>query len=463
MPAKRRKSSGRWSPMTAEQQPAQPSLINRQTILNHCLVFLLGGVMVAAVVMASPELITGKTARVENAVERISNDSPAVPSSLSALLALTPEQLEDVDLARMNLLCAEGLPGSQTLDMDKCLATIDRWAERVRFETERHLYRLTDPRFKDHAEHYQHSEARFRAEWLVNVLQQDIGVHYHAGFVSADQDVPPFKTSKETFLHGLLDHDDARQAFGGNCVSLPVLYSAVGRRLGYPIKLVNSKEHVFCRWMGDDHPNADWRDQFNFDGAGEGFSIDPDSFYRSWPRESSPQAVEVYDWLKPLTPPQELAIFLLSRGHVFRHVNNDQANAQVAYAHALRLWPGNRRPLVFLTETVESHWKQEFASHPNVYRQPQAFHANTQEDALLPWWKTPRGQAANAAMLRRLNDYYNRRWREQQRRATYRPPSYNRYGQSLAGSHAEHAHHDQLNYTLIQEPQAYAYPFSPQP
>ena len=90
--------------------------------------------------------------------------------SLELLLAMTPEELARVDIAEMNLLCATGLPGSEDLNIDECLAKLDKWAARVKHETERHLYRLTDPRYKDHAEHYKHSEARFRAEWLVSVL-----------------------------------------------------------------------------------------------------------------------------------------------------------------------------------------------------------------------------------------------------------------------------------------------------
>ncbi len=210
------------------------------------------------------------------------------PRTLDEVLAMPTEQLANVDIARINLLCATGLPGAEGMDIDKCLAKLDAWAAHVKQETERHLYRLTDPRYKDHAEHYQHSEARFRAEWLVVVLQQDIGLHYHAGFVPQDVEIPPFKTSKETFIHGLMDNDDPHKAFGGNCVSLPVAYAAVGRRLGYPIKLACAKEHVFCRWEGQDHPNPAWHDRFNFDGAGNGFSIDPDEFYLSWPRKSGP-------------------------------------------------------------------------------------------------------------------------------------------------------------------------------
>jgi len=289
--------------------------------------------------------------------------------TLDDVLAMTPEQLAQLDIAEMNLLCATGLPGAEKIDISECLATLDLWAERVRFETERHLYRLTDPRYKDHAEHYKHSEARFRAEWLIAVLQQDIGLHYHAGFVPQDVAVPPFKTSRETFLHGLMDHDDPRKAFGGNCVSLPVAYAAVGRRLGYPVKLVSSKEHVFCRWEGKGHPNAAWRDRFNFDGAGNGFSIDPDAFYLTWPRKTTPDHVELCDLLTSLSPAEELSLFMSSRGHVLRCVRQDYAAALVAYAHAARLWPESCQPLHWVFTMNGKLLERQRAAHPEAFRQ----------------------------------------------------------------------------------------------
>jgi hypothetical protein len=92
--------------------------------------------------------------------------------SLEQLLAMTPDQLAQVDIAEMNLHCAEGLPGAKGIDLDHALATLDRWAERVASETKRHLYRVTDPRY---AEHYRHSEAYLRAEFLVQVLCEDLG------------------------------------------------------------------------------------------------------------------------------------------------------------------------------------------------------------------------------------------------------------------------------------------------
>jgi hypothetical protein len=227
---------------------------------------------------------------------------------------------------------------------------------------------MTDPRFADHAEHYQHSEARFRAEWLVNILQQDIGLHYHAGFVGPDQPVVLPKTSKECFIHGFMDNEDAHKAFGGNCLSLPAAYAAVGRRLGYPIKLACAKEHAFCRWEGTDNANPAWRDRFNFDGAGEGFSIDPDEFYLSWPRKTTPDQVDLCGWLKSLTPEQELAVFLAHRGLILSHLCKDNIAALAAYSHALQLWPASYGALQNVLETSSRLWAGEVAAHPDIFR-----------------------------------------------------------------------------------------------
>ena len=400
----------------------------RRSLLSTLGVLLLGSALTVAALFLSGSIHPFPSrASSGNRSETLASSRKA--ASLDGLLAMSPEQLAQVDIAEMNLLCATGLPGSEGLDIDRCLATLDNWAARVKYETERHLYRLTDPRYKDHAEHYKHSEARFRAEWLVSVLQRDIGLHYHEGFVPQDVEVPPFKTSKEVFLHGLMDHDDAHEAFGGNCVSLPVAYAAVGRRLGYPIKLVCAKEHVFCRWEGLDHPNPAWRARFNFDGAGDGFSIDPDAFYLSWPRATYPDQVELCGWLKSLTPPQELAVFLSSRAGVLSHVEGDHGGAVVALAHAVRLWPDSAQPIARARGELDNVYRQIVAAHPQAYRRMLArLHGqggrgiNQADPTLLdgapgsstsrvPWWRTEAGRAANREEVRRINEL-NRRMLE---------------------------------------------------
>jgi hypothetical protein len=75
-------------------------------------------------------------------------------------------------------------------------------------------------------------------------------VKYNFAFIEGDYDATD---SRNLFIHGLLG------GHGGSCVTMPVLYAAIGRRLRYPIKLVGAKQHTFCRWD---------------DGAGERFNIE---------------------------------------------------------------------------------------------------------------------------------------------------------------------------------------------
>src|SRR5262249_46571614 len=148
------------------------------------------------------------------------------------------------------------------------------------------LYRVNDPRYADH---YHGSEAKFRAEMLVQVLQEDFGVHYDMERVEHVD----FRNSKDLFIHGMLQGSN-----GGTCVSMPVLYAAIARRLGYPVKLVEAKSHLFCRWEGCGPDGKDER--FNFDGAGSGFSILDDSYYRSWPKPISDDEITRGEYLKSL-------------------------------------------------------------------------------------------------------------------------------------------------------------------
>jgi Transglutaminase-like superfamily len=156
--------------------------------------------------------------------------------TLGELAGMSDDELRRQDLALVNLRCAEGLPGSEKLDIQKCLATLNQWTQRVRAETERHLYRAHDPRY---AKHYRNSEAYLRASMMIQVLQQDCGIHYNKERI---RDID-FTKSQDLFINGMVGTDN-----GGTCVSMPVLYTVVARRLGYPVFLVTAKAHVFCRW-----------------------------------------------------------------------------------------------------------------------------------------------------------------------------------------------------------------------
>jgi hypothetical protein len=57
-----------------------------------------------------------------------------------------------------------------------------------------------------------------------------------------------------------------------------VVYAAVGRRLGYPIRLVRTKLHLFNRW--DDETTGE---RFNIDGSAyRGVNSHPDEHYGAY-------------------------------------------------------------------------------------------------------------------------------------------------------------------------------------
>jgi len=243
--------------------------------------------------------------------ELVQTDAGLKPASLDELLNLPVDQLKQVDIARMNLLCAAALPGTDNLDVDHALAVLDQWAAVVARETDRHLYRVTDPRYADR---YRGSEAHFRAEMLAQVLQQDLGVKYDRRAVGNFS----FADPAVAFIHGMIPTpapgSSIQNTPGGTCASMPVLYVAVGRRLGYPLKLSTTDSHVFVRWDGEDHENPRFRGRFNCETT-NGFHRFNDDYYKSWPTQLTERQIEVNGFLESLSPAEELAQFLAARGH----------------------------------------------------------------------------------------------------------------------------------------------------
>jgi hypothetical protein len=246
--------------------------------------------------------------------------TPALPKSYYELLAMSPEELARIDIAVMNLLCVQGLPGAEKLDIPAALKKLDEWAAKVKSETQRHLYRVTDPRYTDH---YAHSEARLRAEFIVQCLQEDCGVDYNMARVND----PDFRNSQDIFLHGMIG-----SANGGTCASMPVMYVAISRRLGYPMKLVAAEEHLFCRW-------DDGKEKFNIEGATNGgVSYHVDEYYRKWPHPLTDADMASGVFLTSKSPTDELADFLHHRGMCLDK-NGRLVEAREAFAAAHRLQP----------------------------------------------------------------------------------------------------------------------------
>jgi hypothetical protein len=134
-----------------------------------------------------------------------------------------------------------------------------------------------------------------------------------------------FGNSRDLFVHGLTEAEHE-----GTCASLPVFYVAIGRRLGYPLKLVECKGHLFVRW-------EDGKERFNIEGTNRGLNCYPDEEYMEWPWPISQEELATGMYMKSLSPRRELAAFLELRSLCLKQLGQEQQHRTVKlYADGLR-------------------------------------------------------------------------------------------------------------------------------
>ena len=266
------------------------------------------------------------------------------------------ERLAELDIAALNLLCASGLPGAGLLNISELAAWLDDAADKVYVVTGENYDKLLDVpgAFGD-------SQARFCMQYLVTMLQRRCGVHYNPKWkgLTPDTAIPSNfgADASDLFIHAIIN------GIGGTCGSLPVLYAAVGRRLGYPLKIVKASRHLFVRW--DDPDGNHWLqpERFNVEATGPGVHFLPDSHYRTWPHALSDADIDAGVYLRSLTPREELAEFLSARACCL-NLNKDLREAIQAMSWAAQLAPHNRH-------FAESH--HALSIHLQMLRRGHAF------------------------------------------------------------------------------------------
>jgi hypothetical protein len=213
----------------------------------------------------------------------------------------------------MDAAVASGLPGMERLDVNEHVRRVDKLAHSCRRFTGRVM-----PHFWSGRCDYPQSEPKFRIQALVTHLQRDLGIRYHP-----DRRIDePVLRPEDSFLYGVLF------GRGGTCGSLPLLYTSVGRRLGYPIQLVGTKSHLFCRWEA--------AERFNIEASGDGVSFFPDEHYRSGRFAMPPEAVRACGYLESLSPREEVAGLMCQRGECWMQEKNyGEAVTAFAWAHEL--------------------------------------------------------------------------------------------------------------------------------
>jgi len=230
--------------------------------------------------------------------------------------ALSNVELAQRDIAEVNLAAALGLPFAEALNISALCCKLDDWADQIDSATRQAVLRRATRGMDADL-----TDAQFRVGVMATVLYRHLGVRYYLPFIQEEYDAAD---SRNLFIHGVLT------GHGGTCVTMPVLYAALGRRLQYPLKLVHAKEHTFCRW--DDAGG----EQFNIETTSPGLNLRPDEYYLRWPHPISTDELEHGWYLRNLSPRQELAMFLAQRGQCWlEHLQTARAAQAFHYVHML--------------------------------------------------------------------------------------------------------------------------------
>lgn len=240
-------------------------------------------------------------------------------TSLQQLAGMTNLQLERISIAAKNLACAAGLPGTEGVDPEACLKTVSEWSEKVAWKTRR-SWKL----FERCPSNYHGSRDYFRMLCLVTTLQRDCGVRYNPAKMPENT---PFEPC-DSFIFG------AMRPGGGTCASMPVLVAAVGRQLGYPLRLAAARtpqgNHLFVRWVAPDDT------YFNIEATANGLFCPPNSCFQKGRYIWSPAATRYAGYLLHMTPRQELAAFLMQRYcHWYRLNNHRESSMALGWAAGL--------------------------------------------------------------------------------------------------------------------------------
>jgi len=240
------------------------------------------------------------------------------------------------DVAEYHFASAAGLPDEPT-EAQKA-ESIDRLNHYARCAD--HFIQRKMPEFHQHPGAYEYCEGLFRVVCMIKVLQTQFGIRYNPAKKAENA---PFTTA-DTFIHGALLGD------GGTCSSLPVLYAAVARRLGYPLKLVQAKRHLFCRWdSGELH-------RFNIEVNDSGVNVHADDYYRHGRYALPPELEQQTVYLKSLTPRQELGCFLNERGYRWLDLGQHK-QALESFAWCGMLTPGDKLKESHVAEVI-SLWRK---------------------------------------------------------------------------------------------------------
>jgi tetratricopeptide (TPR) repeat protein len=211
--------------------------------------------------------------------------------SIEQVLRLEPEQ---IDIGTAALIVSEQwsdmVPGRKYQD------TLDEMAIEVRS-------RLKDKKLK----------TNYQAIPVINEYLFD-----ELSFTSVEKADDP----NDLFLHHVIDNKK------GYCLSLSILYLAIGERLGLPLYGVVVPGHFFVRY-------DDGTVRFNIETTSKGGSASDEHYINKF---KVPKDTENSVYLKNLTPQQSLGCFFNNLGNSYQTIGNNK-QAQAALERAVEINP----------------------------------------------------------------------------------------------------------------------------
>jgi tetratricopeptide (TPR) repeat protein len=260
------------------------------------------------------------------------------------LIAKSPEEISQIDLTTLSLSCLGGLPDTDGIDLDQARSRIDKLAALVKDKTAaaEKIMLSENPKFKDSPE--------YRALMLVGTLQDDFN-YAHETFQTSAIPRPPVDDQGKNRPEDMFFHGGANQVEGPE-IDNPILFVAVGQKLGYPVKLVAAPGHLFARWE-----TPDGKTLFDIEETPDTMRPRYNDYYRKRKIPNSDKVVKEGHFFQSLTPLQAFAVMLQARGNCLQNLGRT-AEADEAYAAAHRFAPDVPLYSEFLYSSVDSELKQ---------------------------------------------------------------------------------------------------------
>ena len=192
-----------------------------RSLLNFILAFTLGALVVGVAVFWVTRDNTYSPAREHSA-------GIAGQRTTADLMAMSDDQLEQVDIVEMNIAVAQEIPGLDKLEYSKYRRIVDGWTNQFRqwLPTVGHAFHQDPGKYKNDINF-------FHLGMLAQFLDQSVGIAYNEKqkqIMLQDRKTGKkasvrYTNAGDLLLHGLLDTNR------GTCATMPTLHVAIGRRL----------------------------------------------------------------------------------------------------------------------------------------------------------------------------------------------------------------------------------------